>query len=273
LVERGALDAAEALLDQNGLGSRYEESSYFSLLLHARGRLRLAQRRFSEALDDLLYFRRLQSDVVYSPSYWSWRSDAALTLLALDDATKARRLAEEEVALARSFGAPRALGVALRAAGLVVGGKAGIDLLEEAVAVLEDSPAALERARALTDLGAALRRANRRSPAREPLRQGYDLASRCGADALARRARDELAATGARPRRAALSGLESLTASERRIAEMAAQGLSNPEIAQGLFLTRRTVETHLTHVYQKLGIASRDGLPAALETDLTAPTR
>jgi DNA-binding CsgD family transcriptional regulator len=271
LVERGALDDADALLDRNSLSSGHEDSSYFSLLLHARGRLRLAQGRLSDALEDLLRFRRLESDVIYSPSYWSWRSDAALTLLGLGEAARAQQLAEEELALAREFGAPRTLGVALRVAGLATGGKAGLDLLEEAVAVLEASPATLEYARALTDLGAALRRANRRAAAREPLRRGLDLATRCDADVLARRAWEELAATGARPRKAELTGLEALTASERRIADMAASGMSNPEIAQALFLTRRTVETHLTHVYQKLDIGSRELLPAALEAEPTTP--
>jgi ATP/maltotriose-dependent transcriptional regulator MalT len=272
LIERGALDEAETLLDRTSLASGYEESWYFSLLVHARGRLRMAQGRVAEALEDFRWFPRHDSPVMRSPCIWPWRSDAALALLRLGKADEARELAQEELDLARAFAAPRTLGVALRAAGLVAGGQAGLDLLEKAVTVLEDSPAALEHARALTDLGAALRRANRRSQAREPLRRAFDKASRCGADVLAARAREELAATGARPRKAELTGLEALTVSERRIAEMAAEGLSNPEIAQTLFLTRRTVETHLTHVYQKLDIGSRDELPAALDVKDAAPS-
>jgi DNA-binding CsgD family transcriptional regulator len=269
LIERGELEEAETLLDRTSLASGYEESWYFSLLVHARGRLRMAQGRVAAALEDFRWFRRFDSPVTRSPCLWSWRSDAALALLALGEEGDAERLAYEELELGRAFRAPRTLGVALRAAGLVAGGRARLDLLREAVTVLEDSPASLEHARALTDLGAALRRANRRSEAREPLRHGFDQATRCGADVLAARAREELAATGARPRKAHLTGLEALTASERRIAEMAAKGLSNPEIAQALFLTRRTVETHLTHVYQKLDIASRDQLPGALGAELT----
>ena len=99
---------------------------------------------------------------------------------------------------------------------------------------------------------------------REPLREGLDLADRCDATALARRARDELAATGARPRKVMLSGADSLTASERRICEMAAAGMSNPEIAQALFVTIKNVEGHLTHAYRKLDIGSRGELAEAL---------
>src|SRR5262249_31239483 len=137
-------------------------------------------------------------------------------------------------------------------------------LLSEANAVLETSPAALARARAATELGAALRRANRRADARGPLALGLELAERCGATALTERARQELTATGARPRRAHHSGLESLTATELRVARMAAEGLTNREVAQALFVTPKTVEVHLSHTYSKLGLKSRSQLPAAL---------
>jgi DNA-binding CsgD family transcriptional regulator len=134
------------------------------------------------------------------------------------------------------------------------------------VEVLAGSGARLEHARALVELGAALRRANQRAAAREPLRAGLDLAYRCGAGRLAERAAAELRATGARPRRAVLTGLEALTPSERRIAELAAGGMSNPEIAQALFVTLNTVQGHLRLVYQKLSISSRGQLPAAFRS-------
>jgi len=132
------------------------------------------------------------------------------------------------------------------------------------VQVLRDSPAKLEHAKARTELGAALRRANQRARARTELRQAVELATVCGAAALAARAESELLATGARPRRIALSGVESLTPSERRVAEMAASGPTNREIAQALFITQRTVEVHLTSIYRKLRISSRSQLTAAL---------
>ena len=130
--------------------------------------------------------------------------------------------------------------------------------------MLTNSPAKLEHAKARTELGAALRRANRRAEAREQLRRAVDLATICGAHPLAARANTELRATGARPRRAALSGVESLTPSEQRVAQMASTGPTNREIAQALFVTPKTVELHLSSAYRKLGISSRSQLPAAL---------
>jgi DNA-binding CsgD family transcriptional regulator len=139
--------------------------------------------------------------------------------------------------------------------------------------LLRDSSARLEQAKALVALGAALRRTGSRAEAREPLREALDLAERCGALALAERAREELRATGARPRRSILRGVDALTASELRTARMAAEGHSNREIAQALFVTIRTVEMHLTHAYQKLEISSRTELPNALGTGLPQSAR
>jgi len=139
-----------------------------------------------------------------------------------------------------------------------------VALFEEAVDLLGESPAKLEHAKARTELGAALRRANRRVAARDHLRRAVELATICGAASLAARAERELLATGARPRRVALSGVDSLTPSERRVAEMAAEGRTNREMAQALFVTQRTVEVHLTSIYRKLEINSRSQLAAAL---------
>ena len=94
-----------------------------------------------------------------------------------------------------------------------------------------------------------------------------ELAHRCGATALVEAAAEQLRLAGARPRRIALSGRESLTPSERRAAELAAQGMTNKEIAQALFVTLRTVEMHLSNAYRKLGIASRRQLAVALGAD------
>jgi len=261
LIEYGTLDEAERVLADTRVDERLGGSrslSWAAMLLPARGRLRMAQGRLDDAIADLLACgERHQSAANCSPSLWAWRSDAALAFAALGDHDRAHALAAQELGLARELGAPRALGVSLRAAGLVDG---VIAHLEESAAVLARSGGMLEHARALVDLGAALRRARRRTDARAPLREGLELAIRCGAEVLAARARDELLASGAHLRRDRLSGPEALTASERRVARMAAGGQSNPEIAQALFLTRRTVETHLTHVYQKLGIGSRDEL-------------
>jgi DNA-binding NarL/FixJ family response regulator len=97
-----------------------------------------------------------------------------------------------------------------------------------------------------------------------PLRRALDLAQRTGAAPLAARARQELLAAGARPRRTALTGPDALTSTERRVAGLAADGLSNRQIAQHLFITQATVETHLTHAFGKLGITSRAELAGQL---------
>ena len=132
------------------------------------------------------------------------------------------------------------------------------------MAAVEGSPARLEQAKALAAHGRALRHARRPADAREPLRRALELADACGAEALAEDVRTELYAAGARPRTAALSGAGALTASERRVAALAAEGSSNRDIAQALFVTPKTVEVHLSNAYRKLGIRSRRELTAAL---------
>jgi DNA-binding CsgD family transcriptional regulator len=266
LAERGELQAAEAADQRYRLAERFPTTEQTGWLLAARGRLHLAELRPAAALDDLLAAGELLARLRSPGPTIPWRSDAALAQLALGARADARTLAADELALANAFGAPRTLGIALRAAGLAQGGRRGIELLRQAAHVLEGSPARLEHARALTDLGAALRRAGQRAERRVILRRALDLAHRCGALALTERARAELVAAGGRPRRLVLSGLDSLTPSERRVAQLATAGLSNRDIAQQLFITTRTVEGHLTHAYQKLAIASREQLPAALAT-------
>lgn len=168
------------------------------------------------------------------------------------------------------MGASRTLGAALRVLGLVERGAAAERALREAINVLAPSHARLEHARALIDLGAAPRRANQRREAQDLVRRGLDIAHRAGAVAVMRNAQEELAAMGARPRTPVLTGVEALTGSERRVARLAAEGLSNKEIAQALFVTVKAVEVHLTDVYRKLGIRSRSRLPGALSVGFPA---
>jgi DNA-binding CsgD family transcriptional regulator len=149
----------------------------------------------------------------------------------------------------------------------LVGAGSAIELLRESAEALEESEAKLELARTLVELGSALRRAGARRDARGPLRRGLDLAHACGGELVAERASAELLAAGARPRRPRATGPDALTASERRVAALARDGLSNREIAQTLFLSRKTVEMHLSHVYGKLGIRSRAQLVGALDQD------
>ena len=192
-------------------------------------------------------------------------------LCRLGDRAGAQRLAEQELALAQTMRAPHAVGIALRACALVRTPPA-IDLLREAVQVLERSPARLEYARALTDLGASLRRTGERAESRELLAQAQELALRCGASRLASRAHEEIAASGARAAPPGLTGVPSLTPSERRVAELAAQGNTNRQIAQALFVSEKTVETHLGHSYAKLDVRSRHKLRDVLDRDaVTTP--
>ena len=199
---------------------------------------------------------------VENPAMMPWRSQLALALAARGELGEAQRLASVELALAHRWGAPRPIGIALHAAG-VAAGRDGGRSLSRAVDVLRGAQAPLELARALADLGALARRTGGRTRARELLRESLDIAHQCGAIAVARRSRRELRVAGARPRRDALRGRDALTASELRVAQMAAEGMTNRAIAQALFVTRRTVELHLTNVYAKLGV-SRADLPAAL---------
>jgi DNA-binding CsgD family transcriptional regulator len=270
LVARGELDDAEQVLEGSGIGGRAADHDLtFYPMVHARACLRAARGDVARGRDDLAGLEqrraRWNTDLTLRPAV------LAAPELAADDPDDARRSAERMLDEAHTWGTPRAIGMALRAAGLVEGGARGLELLEEAASVLEHSPARLEYAHALTDLGAALRRANRRTDARDPLRRALDVADACGAGPLAERARHELRAAGARVHRPRVSGVDALTASERRIAAMAADGLSNSEIAQALFVTKKTVEAHLGNAYRKLDIRRRTQLSAALRDETAVP--
>jgi DNA-binding CsgD family transcriptional regulator len=258
LVDQGKLDEADRVLAP--LADEVETGFVAATILRlSRGGLRVARGRVAEGLDDFLAVGGdLTRALITSPAFLPWRSEAALAHLALGDHESAELLSAEELELAHAFGAQRTIGVASRAAGLVAGGKLGEDLLRKAVDAFERGDARLERARALTDLGAMLRRRNRRTEAREILREALDVASRVGAARIAEQAETELRATGARPRRVVLTGVDSLTASELRIAELAGQGLTNREIAQTLFVTARTVEGHLTSTFRKLRVTRNE---------------
>jgi DNA-binding CsgD family transcriptional regulator len=193
-----------------------------------------------------------------------WRSYAALAAARLGERDQARELIAEELEIARRFGAPEPIGEALRVRALLAPNADMADLARDAADVLAGSELRIAHARALIDLGAALRRRGHRRDARAPLREGLDLANRCGSVLETDRALDELRATGARPRRPALRGIDALSAQERRVTALASEGLSNREIAEALFLSRRTIEMHLTSAYRKLDVASRQQLPAAL---------
>ena len=233
-----------------------------ALLLERRARLRLAQHRAADAHADLTAAAETwkQLDVGH-PGMAAWRVDDSWALVELGDVRTARLLAEEHLELAERLGLPGPRGAGLRALAGTLGHDDAIAVLREAAELLADSPGRLEYVRVLVALGATQRRANRRAAAREPLAKALGLAEQGGMRLLARRCREELRAAGARPRSA---DSLALTPAEHRVATMAAGGLSNREIAQQLYVTRRTVETHLTHVFQKLGCDTRAGLSGRL---------
>jgi DNA-binding CsgD family transcriptional regulator len=230
-----------------------------ALVSHARARLALADHDPAAALaaarDAGQHLERTFR--IDHPGLLPWRITAALAAHHLGRHDEARRLAAAALDRARSTGIAAHVGTALRITGLVARPGADTAILAEAAELLAETPAALEHARALVELGAALRRAGRRDASRGPLRDGLALADRLRARPLAERARAELGAAGARPRRPATAGIGALTPAERRVALLALHGDGNATIAQTLFVTTKTVETHLSRAYRKLGISGR----------------
>ncbi len=262
LRERGELVAARHALERSmDAGGRSDPIRYW---LHSKLELLVAERRFDEALLVAEEFAARFAHIP-NPVDTPWRSPWALALHHLGRDEEARALAVRELEEARRWRAPGTLARALRVLGTLEE-EDGLDHLREAIDVVAGSPARLEHAKALTAFGVALRRARRPTDAREPLRDALALADVLGAKGLAQRVRSELYAAGGRPRTTALSGVAALTASERRVAAMAAEGQTNREIAQVLFVTPKTVELHLSNAYRKLGVRSRRELPRELQT-------
>jgi DNA-binding CsgD family transcriptional regulator len=237
----------------------------YHLVLHARGLTRIGRGEVDAGIAELLECGRVsEAWGSGNPTTVPWRSDAALALARTGNRDQAERLAAEELELAEGFGAKRAIGIAQRAVALVADDATTLPGLQRAVDTLAESPATLDLAIATTDLAATLRQAGKRSAARDAAISAQELATACGATALARRAREEALAAGARPRRVALRGVDSLTPSELRVAQRGADGYTNREIAEDLFITVKTVEGHLANAYGKLGISSRTQLADAL---------
>jgi DNA-binding CsgD family transcriptional regulator len=260
LTERGFPERALALADAqlpHGCPGGGEETA----LQLERARILQALRRPREAAEAALAIGAEARALDSESAVLLWPAVAAEALLELGDGEQATALAARAVVLARRFGVPGPIGCALRVLGLA---EHDPDLLRDAERTLAGSMMRLEHARSLVDLGAALRREGRRQAAREPLAAGMELAHSCAANALVARAHEELRAAGARPRSVVRSGVEALTASELRAARLAADGLTNREIAQHLFVTQKTIETQLRAAYRKLGVPGRRELQSAL---------
>jgi DNA-binding CsgD family transcriptional regulator len=265
LMERGQLQEAETALAALGVPDPIPAEGPLLWYLDSRTRLLRRQGRFAEALDmALVVGRRFQAHGGDNPGFLAWRSEAALSAHQLGRTEQALALAEEDLRLATRWRAPRPLGRALRVMAVLRGGVSGIRMLRRAIEVLEPSPARLEHAAALLELGTLLRKDGQRGAARRHLAEAYDLATTCGAEPLRDRANAELRTAGGRPKYDAPLGATALTPSERRVVEFAATGRTNREIAQQLFVTVKTVEVHLTNAYRKLGVGQRDELAEAL---------
>ena len=265
MFEQGHLEGARRYLDQAAAVAGPADPLRILLLVDL-GRLEFACGDATTALRHFLRVGEIAEGArATNPAILAWRGYAGLAMAATGDPDEGKRLIQTELSQAEAFGAPGPVGRAMRALASVSDPAAAIETLEAAVEVLRPSQAALERAGAMVDFGAALRRSGKRRDALPILREGLDLAQRCGADALVNRAMHEAAAAGARPRRTALRGREALTQRERHVASLAAEGYSNREIADKLVVTVKTVEWHLGHAFTKLGVKSRRDLAGQLD--------
>ena len=261
LVERGELAAAREALALAGEDPVPDAHSTL-LMTSSEAELLLAERRPEEAA---AVADRAAEHVgrIVNPAWIPWRSLKARALDRLGRTEEALALALEELPFSQAWGAAATVAQTLRVIGTIERDE-GIDRLREAASIVEGTPARLEHAKCLAALGAALRRARQPTEAREPLREALELAFVSGATGLAEEVRSELNAAGVRPRTEALSGPAALTAKERKVAALAAEGQTNRDIAQTLYVTPKTVEVHLTNAYRKLGIRSRRELQEAL---------
>ncbi len=265
-VDRGELQAAADVIGRLNV-SAHAGSAMIAPWHAALGHLALVERRDADALEHFTAWRDAVSGVRNPASFAGWRSASARALSALGRGEEATTLAAEELELARRFGAPRAISVGLRE---VARTRAGADLeepialLTEAVSIAGGSEARLEHCRALLELGTVLRRGGRRTEAGRALGEAVELARACGARLLEERADAELQVAGTRVQRAARRGADALSPSERRVVGLAIDGLSNRQIAEALFVTRKAVEWHLGNAYRKLDVRSRGELAGAL---------
>jgi DNA-binding CsgD family transcriptional regulator/tetratricopeptide (TPR) repeat protein len=268
LLELGDLDGADRALGDAAARGGGAPHPRFRL---AMARSRLLQERGDPAasLAELQPWAETMARFGRNPAANGWRAQLARTLAASGDRGHAVEVAGEVLDDARAFDAPACIGSSLHLLGAVTGGPEGVRLLRESTVALARGGQRLERAKAAAALGGALRRAGHRAEARDHLREAIDVAARCGAHGVRQAAHDELVAAGARPRRDRhlLQGPESLTTAERRVAELAAQGLTNRQIAARLVVSVAAVQWHLRHIYRKLDVTSRDLLSAILDAD------
>jgi DNA-binding CsgD family transcriptional regulator len=264
-LERDDPEAAAAALALAGPPERWEGTGMLPFLIALEGYIHAhAGRPARAAARQLACGEALEALMVTSPAVLPWRSQAALALQLSGEPARARELLDDELERATATGGPRPIGVALRASGICLGGSAGLAQLHESVTVLDGSGAGLELARSLVELGATIRRQGQPRAARPHLERALEILDGTGARVTSRRADTELRAAGGRGRVEALSGPRALTASELRVAELAADGHTNRHIAAVLQVSVKAVEWHLHQSYRKLEIDGRRQLAEAL---------
>jgi ATP/maltotriose-dependent transcriptional regulator MalT len=268
MIERGEMAEAAALFERAWKGGGGSDAPAIEAYVYtARGLLHLRRRDIAAAQKDLdATEKAMRAYGALNPGPSRWRSLAGVVANLAGDEERARSLVEEEIQLARLFEVPISLGIALRRRAFTRTGDEALHSLQEAVRVLEATEAKLELARTLWRLGRQLRRSGQRVRARTHLGLGLDLAHRCGAIGLEADIREELTAAGGRPRRPAISGVEALTPTELRVAQLAAQGMSNNQIAAQIFVSRNTIAWHLRNIYRKLQVESREQVRRRLDT-------
>lgn len=250
LLARGRTDEAELVARAHDFGEPFPAAVTFpdSQTVHAE--LLLALGRTEEAAAELAAVgRRLDPRGMRNPAWCPWQLHLALAEFHTSP-ERARDTALEAVARARQYGAPSAIGQALRVTAEVSPDIDRVKLLEESVDWLDRSPAAYELARSLVALGTALRRTGRTEEAAEHLYRGLETAQDCGADGLVDDARAELVTAGLRPRTLHPTGSDALTARERTAAELTVRG-ADPAAALGV--DPATVTRLLSAAYRKLG--------------------
>ena len=264
-LDRGDAAAARAARALAGPEERWEGTGMAPFLIGLDAHLLAAAGRPAEAAErHIACGAAIEALMVSSPAVLAWRSEAALGLHLTGETGRARELIDTELEMSRAGGGPRPIGVSLRVSGLCRGGAAGVAELRESVDVLQGSGANRELARSLTALGTALRREGHRRAARDPLEQSLAALQGSGAHGLIAQADTELRAAGGRGRLRDQSGAGALTASERRVAELAADGHTNRHIAGLLQISIKAVEWHLHQTYRKLAVKGRRQLSAAL---------
>lgn len=264
-LELDDVDGAERALRLPDDDQRWQHGASYTFWLFASASVAFAAGRADDGVAAMRECGRRQ-DLMgsWNPMVVPWRSTLALALARAGASVEPAALAEEELTLAKRFGAPRGIAVAERALAIIGPASQRVARLERSLELARRSPARIDVVRGEVELGVALRRQGAKAEAREVLRRALDAAEAGGAALLARRAREELGASGARPRVLALHGPAALTPSERRVADLAAQGRRNREIAEELFVSVKAVEFHLGNCFRKLGISARSDLGRAL---------